>query len=725
MDLYVGIDLGTTYSSVAIIDEYGRPTIVKNNDDETLTPSVVYIGRNGSELVGSEAKEMLQLGEENVAMFFKRYMGDSSYSFNAEGRTLSATDLSAILLRKLKEDAERALGGHIMGAVITVPAYFDEPRRKETEKAGNMAGLRVLRLLHEPTAAAIAYGIHKDSHQRLLVYDLGGGTFDVTILQITPDVIKVVATDGDHKLGGKDWDDTIIEHVSHLFQQEYGVDPTETTEAYNDLAYKCERLKKQLSEIERATIIVHYNGFRGRYTVTREEFESMSAHLLRSTKDVTKDVLYQAGLGWADLDGVLLVGGSTRMPMVENWVREMSGKEPLHGVNVDKAVSLGAAIQANIELQRLRHAHIGGSTRDQHTYRLAGQKKIVDVMSHSLGTIAVSSDGERYVNSIIIQKNKPIPVSECKPYKHRTRKGQENELEVYLTQGESIDIKDCIVIGKYIFKGIEHQNSGTSIINIEYAYDENGIVVVGGTQQETGRKLIVENVPLEDDMQWLYEKPNKTQPINIIIAVDLSGSMLGDPILKARQAAQNFVKQIDLETCAVGIMGFAEKSSMFCNVSHDRNKLARAIGTLEVNGNKVGHGTSNNPLEDAYTKFGNAPQTGESSKALTSFLGFDLNKQEKKTITDSDGTKCILVVLTDGEWVKQKQAIKWSDRYREEGHDIIAVGFGCADKKFLERISTSSESALFTDLDHLVSSFGSIAQEIGQSGSVSGLRWNK
>lgn len=697
MERFIGIDLGTTYSSVATIDEYGKPVIVKNHNGESLTPSVIYFDESNNPIVGSEAKELLQSGEENVAMFFKRFMGDEVFRFYAHDREYTAKELSAILLRKLKNDAEDALGGEVRDAVITVPAYFNDLQRSETISAGVEAGLNVLRIINEPTAAAITYGISRSNNQQLLVYDLGGGTFDVTVLQITPDTIKVLATGGDHELGGKDWDDMLINHVVEQFQLEFGADPTESVEVYNDLAYDCEKLKKQLSSKESATISVRYNGMRGRYTITREKFEELTEAQLRSTKTMTEHVLEEAGLTWADLDGALLVGGSTRMPMVENWARQMSGKEPLRGVNVDEAVSLGAAIQAGVEMQRREKFRLGGSTSANQQFRLAGSKKIVDVMSHSLGAVAVSEDGEKYVNSIIIQKNKAIPITEQKVFLHHTKKGTDNDLEVYLTQGESTNIRDCIVVGKYVFHAIEHISSGETRINIEYSYDENGLIVINGTQQEIKKKLQIEKVPISDDMQWLFERPRgKSLPLSIIIAVDLSGSMSGKPMKKAQEAALEFIKQIDMKVHRIGIMGFANKSKMFCTLTNNQNETQKAVQHLDCNAGGVGYGNSNNPLSDAIDIFSSQPDT-----------------------------KNILIILTDGVWSYPKDAIRSSDYCREVGYEVVAIGFGSADRKFLERISTNSENALMTNLDNLVDSFGSIAQEISQSGGASGLKWNK
>ena len=696
MERFIGIDLGTTYSSVATIDEYGKPVIVKNHNGESLTPSVIYFDEFNNSIVGTEAKELLQSGEENVAMFFKRFIGDDVFRFYANDREYTAKDLSAILLRKLKSDAEEALGGEVRNVVITVPAYFNDLQRSETVAAGVEAGFNVLRIINEPTAAAITYGISRSNNQRLLVYDLGGGTFDVTVLQISSDTIKVLATGGDHELGGKDWDDMLLSYVVEQFQLEFGADPTESVEIYNDLAYDCEKVKKQLSSKESATINVRYNGMRGRYIITRQKFEDLTEGQLRSTKTMTEHVLSEAGLTWSDLDGALLVGGSTRMPMVENWVRQMSGKEPLRGVNVDEAVSLGAAIQAATEMQKKTSYRLGGSNDSIPKFRLVGSKNIIDVMSHSLGAIAVSEDGEKYVNSIIIPKNKAIPVTERKDFLHHTKQGNANELEVYLTQGESSEVTDCIVVGKYVFRGIDHL-SGETIINIEYSYDENGLIVVNGTQQETGKRLQVEKVPIGDNMKWLYEKPRgKSLPLSIIIAVDLSGSMSGEPMKKAQEAALEFINQIDMTLHRIGIMGFANKSKMFCQLTNVEKEAQTAVTKLKCNADSVGYGNSNNPLSDA----------------------IDIFSKTKET-------KNILIVLTDGVWSYPKDAIKSSDYCRDVGYEIVAIGFGSADKKFLERISTDSENALMTNLDNLVDSFGAIAQEISQHGGASGLKWNK
>ncbi len=690
MGHFVGIDLGTTYSAVSTIDAYGKPTVLRNQYNEPLTPSVIYFKPDGSTLVGMEAKDMLLNGEEMVAMFFKRSMGNSDFQFHAYGKAYSAVDLSAILLRQLKEDAEASLGGAVTHAVITVPAYFNDLQRNETIQAAQKAGLEVLRIINEPTAAAICYGVSRDTYQRLLVYDLGGGTFDVTVLEIRNGSINVLATGGDHRLGGKDWDDRIINYIADMFLREFGIDLLDDILAYNDLSFNAEKLKKQLSSQHTASTFVRCAGYRQRYELTREKFEELTNSLLHTTQQKTEEVLREAGLTWRDLSGALLVGGSTKMPMVEEWVEKMSGRPPLRGINVDEAVCLGAAIQASLEMQRKPKTFgLAGETKQQHFFLAPGNKtvEVHDVMSHSLGAIAVSQEGDRYVNSIIIRKNLTIPISETRSFKHKTRPNDTNEMEVYLTQGEGTEVTQCTVVGKYIIKGISHVTGGSSVIDLRYSYDENGVINVAGYQQETRRQLQVEKVPLPDDMDWLYKKPQgKKVSLDIILAIDVSGSMEGKPLRNAADAAREFISKMDLDRTAISVIGFENKVHEYCSLTHSSIKLKLAITGLR-------------PMGATYSP-----------------LKFALNKLHNSK------NKPVIIVLTDGEWFDQPEAIDTSDLCRSMGIDIIAVGFGDADEKFLERISTIS---MMTDLDNLTDSFSSIAQELNQNGGTEVMRLHK
>lgn len=687
---YIGIDLGTTYSAVSVIDQYGKATILPTPSGERLTPSAVYIGGDGTVLVGAEAKDMLQDEPDNVATFFKRYMGDSDYAFYAGEREYSAADLQAILLEHLRRQAEQVLGEPVRDAVITVPAYFNDLQRNQTVDAGRRAGLNVLRIINEPTSAAICYGLGQGTTadatpRRMMVYDLGGGTFDVTVLEVSHGGINVLATGGDHHLGGKDWDDMLIDYVAGEFRQEHGSDPREDFECYSDLLYNIEKLKIQLSSRESASIVVRSGGNRSRVTVTRDKFEEITRHLMSNTQSKAAEVLAEAGLQWSDLEGVLLVGGSTKMPMVENWVRQFSGKEPLRGINVDEAVCLGAVLQARIELESHRVLGIGGGrTQGIGGGAAGGMMRIRDVMSHSLGAIAVSDDGSHYVNSIIIGRNKPIPVEERRPFRHHTRPDGPNELEVYLTQGETREVQDVVVIGRYMFHDFAHVPSGETIIDIGYSYDTNGIVQVSGYQRETGMTLVPEKLPLPEDMTWLYGRPQGgSGRLSVVITIDVSYSMMGKPLSKAQDAAREFVRNINLNNAMVAIHAFSDTVQVMCDLTNDERTLTRAIGNMSLEGANLA-----NPLKQA-------------TEVLEPQLAC---------------SKPVMIVLTDGMWTSKKNAIKTSDHCRAVGIDIIALGFGGADEEFLKRISTISS---MTDLDHVVEQFGTIAQELNSKLVVS------
>lgn len=491
----IGIDLGTTFSSVGVVDETGQPRIVNNRMGEPLTPSVIYFG--GEEpLVGEEAKAMQGAGEEDVASFFKRSMGNPNYEVAFKGRSYTATELSAILLKSLKADAEAELGTEVTQAVITVPAYFDDPQRKATIEAGKIAGLEVLRIINEPTAAAQAYGVHKkESEQTVLVYDLGGGTFDVSLVRITNKSMIVIGTDGEHELGGKDWDERIAMYLGQKFSDDNGVNPLDDAIAYNDLMVSCEEAKKRLSGMDRARISITHEGVKETYDLTRAEFDEMTKDLMERTQQLTEKVLAELGMTWDRIDGVILVGGSTRMPMVREWVEEMSGKKPIAGVNVDEAVALGAAVEAGV------------ATAERMGYTLPGVKDKIDVMSHSLGMVAENEDCSRYINSIIIPKNKPIPFSATRSYELKTHERIENKFNVFLLQGESQSPLDCTVLGNYVFSGINHISEKAAGITVAYSYDMNGVVNVEAREESTGRMLPCTVDPVPDDLSWLDRPP--------------------------------------------------------------------------------------------------------------------------------------------------------------------------------------------------------------------------
>ena len=325
MPAIVGIDLGTTNSLVAARNAFGRPEVIPGREGAHLTPSVVYFGSHPP-AVGHEAKEWARVGNDEVASFFKPHMGDPQFSLRFHGKDYDATELSAFVLRKLKADAEAFLKQPVDRAVITVPAYFADAQRKATIEAGKRAGLDVARIINEPTAAALAYGLQKSGvEETVLIYDLGGGTFDVTVARVAPESIDVLSTAGDHDLGGKNWDDRIASYLAEKFAAETGVDPLDDPSALNEVLLLAEGAKWTLSERTTARITLQIGTVRKSYELARAEFEAMTFPLMDRTRRLTEEAIAEAGLDWSRIAGVLLVGGSTRMPMVRQFVKQMSG----------------------------------------------------------------------------------------------------------------------------------------------------------------------------------------------------------------------------------------------------------------------------------------------------------------------------------------------------------------------------------------------------------------
>jgi molecular chaperone DnaK len=683
MKYTLGIDLGTTFSVMAIVDESGRPVVLKNSEGSTTTPSVVYLG-DREPIVGEEAKEYQAFGETEIAAFFKRSMGDRYFLLEYNDKTYDTIELSSLVLKKLKRDAEAALGVKVEDAVITVPAYFNNNQREATIRAGERAGLHVLRIINEPTAAAIAYGMDRSGGGKVLVYDLGGGTFDVTLASIGDASIEVMATDGDHSLGGKDWDDCLAMYISEQFQEEYGMDPLEDDDAFNSILVSCEKAKKQLSARDRTIIKVVYGGQSGQYEITKDMFEDVTQHLLERTWNLSNQALEHAKVNWHEIDEVILVGGSTRMPMVANFLETRLGKKPKTGINVDEVVACGAAIQAAIDVANQQHS--------KPVFSLGAAKKVEDVMSHSLGMVAINDDQTKYINSIIIAKNKKIPSTENRPYQIQTSPSLDNLLEVYVTQGESERPLDCDILGKYVISGISHVENEKAVVNVAYSYDENGIVQVTATEKSTGRSLAVSVEPIPDDLSWLDEPPVQEEeviiePLSVLIAIDLSYSMQGTPLREAQKAAKEFVNGMDLEHTTVGIIGFADHSQITLPLLSNYRSIVNGIEQLRPLFDKatLGYSNAGEPFADSY-----------------------------RVLTKETGRK-FLIVLTDGMWANQNEAVRLAERCHREDIEVIAVGFGTADEEFLRKIATADENALTTDLTQIVSSFSKIAQVLSDS----------
>lgn len=694
MGIRVGIDLGTTFSAVAKIDAgSGKPEIIKNSLNLPITPSVLCFEEKGRILFGEDAKAMQGMGNTNAFAFFKRNMGNDQFRIEVFNKTYSATDLSAIFLKKLVEEAENCSGEKIDSAVITVPAYFTHKERMATIEAGEKAGLNVLAIINEPTAAAFAYGLNKkDSEQTVLIYDLGGGTFDVTVARLNQDKIDILGSDGNHELGGKDWDDCIARYLSEQFYEKYGVDLSSDEEMVASLLVTAESMKKQLTVRDEVSVPIRYKDIQGTLNITEEVFEEISEFLLGATKDLTEDLLQSIACSWADITGVILVGGSTRMRMIHKYVEAMSGKEPLSGVNVDEAVALGAAIRANIDDSgKTVQQSFMGFLSGKKNVEVIGAKKVTDVTAHALGMIAISKDGESYENSVIIPKNSAIPVSMNRSYNFKTR-AKNNELEVYVLQGAYRRPLDNIILDKYTISGIERTNSNTSVIEVSYQYNANGVVDVSAVQKETGKRLSVRIEKIPEDMSWTDGSPkdqlssSAPSEVEVLLAIDLSGSMSGSPVEKAKEAMEQFVRELGSENAKIGLLSFADKVRLVVKPTKNEKQVIQAIRSIHVG--EVGGGNSAEPFTDA------------------------LFILKRRLFTKEDIAR-YLIVLTDGAWNNPTQAITKAKQCHAEGIEVIALGFGSAVKAFLESIASIDEFASLTDLSELSGSFSKIAQTIG------------
>jgi molecular chaperone DnaK len=345
-DTVLGIDLGTTYCAMAVVDRFGKPTVVVNSEGQTTTPSVIHFYDRDACVVGEEAVKMVVADPTNVVRFIKRSMGEPDFNLEFFGRSYTPQELSAIVLKKLKEDAEEAFGAPMKDAVITVPAYFNSAQRGATAEAGAIAGLNVLSIINEPTTAAISYGIERlGGNRRVLVFDLGGGTFDVTLMEIKGISFRTIASDGNAELGGKDWDDRLLNHIAEQFAERFSQDPRDDPRPYQDLYERCLAAKISLSSKPKAVFPVNFKGHRMIAQVTRDEFNEMCADLVDQCADTCQLVLEKARMSWQHLDEVLLVGGSTRMPMIREMLNRLSGQkvDPTK-VNPDECVALGAAL---------------------------------------------------------------------------------------------------------------------------------------------------------------------------------------------------------------------------------------------------------------------------------------------------------------------------------------------------------------------------------------------
>ncbi|MGO8752631.1 MAG: Hsp70 family protein [Thermoguttaceae bacterium] len=481
----VGIDLGTTNSAVAYLDESGRTTMLRNNEGDTITPSVVMFD-DTEVIVGKEARRLAAVFPDRVAEWVKRDMGQPVYSRPIRGEYLPPEVIQACILRRLKADILAKLGPAAK-AVITVPAYFDEPRRKATADAGEMAGLTLLDIVNEPTAAALGFGENLGylspqgnpvSEMVVMVYDLGGGTFDATLLKLAPRDIRTLATDGDVQLGGHDWDDRLVNYAAEAFRKQYARDPREDPAARSKLFGAAVEAKHTLSARSHATIRVEHAGSTADVPITREKFEELTADLLERTAYTIRQLLSAAGLQWKQISRLLLVGGSTRMPMVTRMLQQLTGLIPDRTVNPDEAVARGAAIYANYLLASKEQGGPGAGF------------KVTNVNSHSLGIEGIEPETLRKINVILIPRNTPLPAKATERF--MTKSEGQRSIVIRVLEGESRIPGECTAIGRTVLRDLPAGLPKGWPIEVTYEYGANGRLTVQGVVPGTHRQVVLD-----------------------------------------------------------------------------------------------------------------------------------------------------------------------------------------------------------------------------------------
>lgn len=490
----IGIDLGTTFSCAARLSREGVPQTIPNREGDLITPSVLVI-EDHVVIVGREAKRSECVYPDRTAVCVKRNMGDVRYSKSLGGRNYRPEILSAMILKRIKTDVESRFGP-VLHAVITVPAYFDDTRRKATQDAGRIAGLNVLDIINEPTAAALAFAFERRRRRKdqpldlskavdekpmtVLVYDLGGGTFDVSLVRISPERFETIATDGDVSLGGRDWDERLVDFMAVEFEKRYGCDPRHDAQSLACLFQEAEHVKHALSARSATRVLMTHDAKRLSLDLSRAQFESMTADLLLRTQTTSELVVENAGLTWQQIDRVLLVGGMTRLPSVREMIKRVSGREPDCSLSADEVVAHGAALHGGILLARAA-AHDQSISNGALDIWIGVES--TDVNSHSLGIAVRTPSG--YANSILIPKNTALPVERSRIY--HTSSINQRQVRLRVLEGEAHEADACVQIGEFVLAGLPADLPERAPIEVVCRYSADGRISVRGRDLTSGK----------------------------------------------------------------------------------------------------------------------------------------------------------------------------------------------------------------------------------------------
>lgn len=481
MSKAIGIDLGTTNSCVAAV-EADKPVVIPNAEGKRTLPSVIAFTKNGERLVGDPAVRQAVMNPDRTFSSVKRHMGET-WKAHTDEKDFTPQELSAMILRKLKNDAKEYFDDNdIKDAVITVPAYFNDVQRQATKDAGRIAGLNVLRIINEPTAAALAYGLDNERQQKVMVYDLGGGTFDVSIIDISEGVIEVLSTSGNNHLGGDDFDEKLANYLADYSKKTYNFNPKNQPEAWARIQEAAEKAKCELSSSEKTEVNLPFLSGNVNFlcTITRQEFENMIAPLIELTTEPVEQALYDAGIAASELDKILLVGGSTRIPAVANKVKAMTGKEASQSINPDECVAQGAAIQANTLANAANSLAVRG-----------GDILLLDVCPLSLAIETVGGVATR-----LIERNSTLPAHHSQIF--TTAASFQTKVEIKVLQGERPMAADNKLIGNFMLKGIKRAPAGVPQIEVSFDIDANGIVTVSAKDLGTGNE---QSITIENDQR--------------------------------------------------------------------------------------------------------------------------------------------------------------------------------------------------------------------------------